>query len=96
MLLLLFLEQGDAIIPMLWFRNVTPQFNVHNETLQTMHCSFTCPSPFPSPCGGLEKRLGGTEGKNYVLRSEVTGNNNGIKKQTVIATISITEGTSTT
>lgn len=98
MLLLLFLEQGNAIIPMLWFRNVIPQLSVHTEALQTMQCSFTRPSPSPSPCSGLERGLGGTKGKNHVLRYEFfhAVNSNGIRKQTVTVTISVTEETSAT
>lgn len=79
MLLLLFPEQGNAIIPVLRFRNVIPQLSVHTEALQTIHCSFICPSPSPSPCSGLERRLGGTKGKNHLLGYKFTGNSHGIK-----------------
>lgn len=74
---------------MLWFRNGISQFSVPTEhsKSRTAHI-LTSPSPFLFPCGGLERRIRGTKGRDQRLRWEQsTGNSNEIGKQTVAATI---------
>lgn len=67
-----------------------PQLSVSTETLEITCCSLT----LPFLCGRMEKRTGGTKGKDHGLKQEqFTRNSNKIRKLTVAATILIEEGT---
>lgn len=67
------------LIPMLWFRNVIPQFSVHTKALRAVHCSLTCPSPSPCPWVGWRGHLETQRVKNHILRYEFTGSSNRIR-----------------
>lgn len=61
------------------------------KPFQTVLCLFTS----PSPCHGMERKMGGTKGKDHGVRWEqFTGNSNEMKKKRTVRTaILTTEGT---
>lgn len=70
-----------------WFRNGIPPFSV--PTQNTPDHALLAHSPL-FPCDGMERRTGGTEGKDHGLREEqFTGNSNKIRQQTVTTTLII-------
>lgn len=70
------------------FRNGVPNlvFPVKHCKPQPV-CSVSC-SPSPSPCGGIERKTGGTKCIHYVSRQkQITEDSNGIRKRAVIILI---------